>query len=100
MRRSKNDRLNKLSDFYCTCCGHKGIPIVRKAGKEKEPGHLKKLFCLYCGEEQNMVEVKTNGKYTLEDFEIEYNGGNFVNGERVKPYKQFLLEYYKGQENE
>ena len=98
MRRTKNIRNNKFSDFYCTCCGRKGIPIIRTVGKEKEPGHLKKLYCLYCGEEKNMVEIKPNGKYTLLDFEIEYKNGNFKEGERIKPYKQFLNDYYKGVE--
>lgn len=99
--KSKDIRLNQLSDFYCTCCGHKGIPIIRKSGKNKEPGHLKKLYCLYCGEERNMVEVKQSGKYTLEDFEIEFKGGNFVNGERkVKSYKQFIAEYRHKTESE
>ena len=41
-----------------------------------------------------MVEIRNKGKYTLETFEIEYNGGNFVNGERVKPYGQFVAEHY------
>ena len=96
MRLTKDSRLNNISDFYCTKCGHKGIPIIRKPGKAREPGHLKKIFCLYCQEEENMVEIKSNGKYTLEDFEIEYRNGNFVNGERVKTYKQFIADYKKG----
>ena len=95
MRKSKDIRLANFSDFYCTCCGHKGIPIIRKSGKDKEPGHLKKLFCLYCNDEKNMVEIKGNGKYTLEDFLIEYNNGNFINGERQLPYKQFIAECRK-----
>ena len=93
MRVNKNIRLQRLSDFYCTCCGNKGIPVMRKVGAEREPGHLKKLFCLYCNDEKNMVEIKSNGKYTLEDFLIEFNNGNFINGERQLPYKQFLAEY-------
>ena len=95
LKKNKNARLNCLSDFYCTCCGHKGIPVIRKIGAERESGHLKKLFCLYCQEERNMVEIKNKGKYTLEDFEIEYNEGNFINGERIKPYKQFIAEHYQ-----
>ena len=39
--------------------------------------------------EQNMVEIISGSRYTLEDFLIEFNNGNFVNGQRVKPYKQF-----------
>ena len=42
-----------------------------------------------------MVEVKQNGKYTLEDFLKEFNNGNFENGERKLPYKQFLAELRK-----
>ena len=95
MRKSKDIRLQNFSDFYCTKCGHKGIPIIRKSGKAKEPGHLKKLFCLYCNEEENMVEIKQKGSYTLEDFLIEFQNGNFENGERKMTYKQFLAEMRK-----
>ena len=93
----KDARLQKLSDFYCTSCGHKGIPCFRIAGREREPGHLKRLFCLYCQEERNMVEIRQSGKYTLEDFELEFTYGNFVDGERVLPYKQFLAKVRKGE---
>lgn len=71
------------SDFYCTKCGRKGIPIARTANSQREPGHLKKLFCLCCGEEINHAEVRQFGKYTYEDFMEEYVLGRFVNGERV-----------------
>ena len=92
MKRNKDIRLSSFSDFYCTSCGHKGIPIIRNSGKEKEPGHLKKLYCLYCNTEKNMVEVKQKGKYTLEDFLIEFENGNFENGQRKLPYRQFIAE--------
>ena len=97
MRHTKDTRLNNLSDFYCTCCGHKGIPIIRRTGKAKEPGHLKKLFCLYCNDEKNMVEIKNKGPYTLEEFWIEYKYGNFDSeGQRKMPYKQFINEVKHG----
>lgn len=95
MRKNKDVRLQSLSDFYCTKCGHKGLPIIRKPGKDKEPGHLKKLFCFYCNSYENMVEIKQKGSYTLEDFFIEFQNGNFENGKRKLPYKQFLMEYRK-----
>ena len=100
MRRSKDVRLQYLSDFYCTKCGHKGIPIIRNNGKAKEPGHLKKLYCLYCNSEQNMVEIKQKGSYTLEDFLIEFENGNFKDGERILPYKQFISEIKRKREKE
>lgn len=91
MKRAKGN----ISNFYCTCCGNKGIPIFRQVGKEREGGHLKKLFCPWCGEKKNMVEVKPNGKYGYNDFKIEFIGGNFQEGERKIPYKQFISNYYK-----
>ncbi len=95
MRKSKDVRVVTFSDFYCTKCGHKGIPIIRQSGKAKEPGHLKKLYCLYCDSEENMVEIRQKGSYTLEDFIIEFENGNFENGERKLPYKQFISEIRK-----
>ena len=90
-RRTKDVRNISISDFYCTCCSHKGIPIIRTIGKEREPGHLKKLFCFTCQEEKNMVEIKPRGKYTLDDFLIEFKHGNFdENGNRKENWEQFV----------
>lgn len=91
MKRSYDIRRMILSDFYCTRCGNKGLPVFRTAGQEREPGHLKKLFCLHCQKEINMVEVRPMGKYTLDTFLIEYENGNFdENGNRKEPWKQFV----------
>lgn len=92
-KRSKDTRNFTMSDFYCTKCGLKNFPIIRAVGKERESGHLKKLFCLYCQEDVNMVEIKQRGKYTLNDFWIEYNYGNFnLDGTRKMPWKQFVIQ--------
>ena len=72
------------SDFYCTECGRKGIPIIRIVGKEREAGHLKKLYCLYCQKETNHAEIRPFGKYNKEDFKKEFRLGRFVNGNRIK----------------
>ena len=79
-----------ISDFYCTCCGERGIPIAR-TGKMREPGHLKKLYCLKCNKQTNFVEIRPLGKYTYEDFRIEFVNKNFnKDGHRIIPsYKQF-----------
>jgi len=71
------------SRFFCTKCGKEGIPIQRKKGQERESGHLKKLYCIYCGEEVNHVEIKEdNPAYTLEDFKEEFELGRFEEGQR------------------
>ena len=93
MKRSRDNRKILLSDFYCTLCSHKGIPIIRVVGQERPPGHLKKLYCLYCGKETNMVEIRPAGKYTLNDFLIEYDNHNFdENGNRIESWKQFIAK--------
>ena len=86
----------KVSDFYCTQCGSLGLPIIRTANHTREPGHLKRFFCLHCQKECNMVEVRMTGKYTLNDFWIEYNYHNFdENGVRKEPWKRFVAEIKK-----
>ena len=75
------------SEFYCTQCGCKGIPVQRKRGQFREAGHLKKLFCLKCGIQTNHVECKPFTKYSFEDFKIEFEYGNFnEDGTRVRTY--------------
>ena len=71
-------RLITDHEFYCCKCGQKGLPIVRTAGTEREAGHLKKLYCLYCGTERNFCEINPKAtKYTYDDFLLEFNYGNF-----------------------
>lgn len=79
-----------MSEFYCTQCGNRGIPVHRRKGKFREAGHLKKLFCLYCGKEQNHVEIRPMiGEYTYEDFRIEFENGNFTpEGQRKETWRQ------------
>lgn len=85
-----------VSDFYCTCCARKTIPIVRRDGKQREAGHLKKLFCLNCQAERNCVEIRPFGSYTIEDFYWEYDNGNFSeDGSRVVPFTQLNAKIMK-----
>lgn len=79
---AKNQEIT-TSEFYCTKCGRRGIPIARRIGSQREAGHLKKLYCLNCKEEVNHAEVRPFGDYNYEDFLEEFNLGRFVNGERV-----------------
>lgn len=86
-----------LSDFYCTLCGTKGIPVWRRKGAAREKGHLKKLFCLKCQKETNHVECKND--YTVEDFFYEFNNNNFdENGIRKMTYKQLRSVIENGKE--
>lgn len=77
-----NNKKLYISDFYCTQCGNKGLPVMRRKGKDREPGHLKNLYCIYCKKEVNHAEVRPGGNYTLDDFREEFNLGIFVEGKR------------------
>lgn len=80
---TKNN-LTTVSRFFCTKCGREGIPIQRTISKEREPGHLKRLYCIYCKEEVNHAEVREIGGYDHDDFKQEYDLGRFVNGNRIE----------------
>ena len=80
-----------ISDMYCTKCGQKGIGIPRKFGQYRGPGHLKKLYCIHCGEMWNHAEVRSMySDYNLEDFQLEMKYHNFdEHGNRKEPYRIF-----------
>lgn len=83
----KNNLL--LSDFYCTLCGSKGLPCYRMRGKEREKGHLKTLYCVQCNKDTNHIEIKPDQRYTFEDFQEEFEYGNFdADGKRIYSVNQ------------
>lgn len=83
-------RLVLDSEFYCCKCGGRGLPIARKAGSEREAGHLKKLYCLKCKAEINHAECRPWTRYSKEDFELEFKYGNFDSEQnRIMPYGLF-----------
>lgn len=83
MKRKNRAKEISISDMYCTECGNRGLSIPRIAGQYREPGHLKKLFCICCNKTTNHAEVRPFGAYNLEDFREEFELGRFVNGERI-----------------
>ena len=82
-RKTQYRREFTISDFYCTECGNKGFSCGRKISKQREPGHLKKLYCMYCKKETNHAEIRPYGSYNVEDFMEEFNLGRFVDGKKI-----------------
>lgn len=82
MRHTTNEV--KISQMYCIECGKQGISIPRSKGRQREPGHLKTLYCIHCQKETNHCEIRPDkGSYTFLDFYEEFTLGRFVNGQRV-----------------
>lgn len=65
------------SEFYCCRCGAKGMPVIRKQSKQREKGHLKKLWCIHCKDEVNHVEIRPFDDYNYEDFKEDFEEGIF-----------------------
>lgn len=85
-----------ISDFYCIKTGLRAISLPRKISKQNEPGHMKKIWCPICNEEHNCCEVRPFGKYTEEDFKIEYEMDNFdESGNRKESYGRCVARYYQ-----
>lgn len=103
MARQNNKSHMVTSEMYCTECGKRNIPISRNIGQTREPGHLKRMYCVHCQKETNMVEIRPYGKkYTLEWFNLEYQMGNFKDGQRVislSDFKQKINNMDKGVNN-
>ena len=87
-----------VSNMYCTQCGKKNIPIPRNKGKEREPGHLKQMYCIHCKKKTNMVEVKEFGSgYTVNDFNLEFQLHNFTkDGNRKLTWSEFKQHLNNG----
>ena len=85
------------STFYCVRCREPFI-LYRKVGRQKEPGHLKKIYCFKCNEDTKHAEIKEGaGKYTKREFDLEFYFGNFDSeGNRIQPYKTFINDLKQG----
>lgn len=46
-----------ISTFTCTQCNN-SISLPRKASKQRERGHLKRIYCIKCKEEINHLEKR------------------------------------------
>ena len=59
--------------FYCINCGNKGIPILRDKSHLHSKNHRKVLFCPFCNETVNHIEIRTLEEAIKfkEDFEKE-----------------------------
>ena len=80
-----------VSKFYCLNCHNEGICIPRNNGRNREPGHLKNMYCIHCKKNFNHVEIRSfHSDYTYDDFLLEVKYDNFTKeGIRKEPYRVF-----------
>ena len=85
----------KSSTMKCTQCGTE-YTIQRVVGKEKECGHLKKVWCVKCRKDTNHVELGAH--YFRQDYYMEVLTNNFSpEGEREKSLGELKKELAKNQ---
>ena len=63
------------SHLYCMACGREGIPIQRKMSSQKEKFHRKKMYCPWCKQTLNFVQIRTNEE--LQEFMEKFEAGEF-----------------------
>ena len=75
--------------FFCVNCGKEGLPIYRSLAKQRGKMHRKKLYCIYCAQEVNMVEC-----YSEED--VEKFKRNYENGVYKDEAEQSIVYCSRG----
>lgn len=78
MARSKGrvtDRYESHS-FYCINCGKKGIPVWRDKSHFHTKNHRKVLYCPFCHETVNHIEVRTLEE--ADKFKEDFEKGAFI----------------------
>lgn len=57
-------RTDRFSISYCICPNCKGkFPIPRKGGATREKKHIKTIWCPFCKEKTDMMEIRENDFY-------------------------------------
>lgn len=74
--------------FFCIICGRAGIPLQRNRGFRKGQFHRKKLYCPWCHEMTNCVEVRNLEEE--EKFTNDFKEGKFL--EEVEANREYLKE--------
>lgn len=77
MAKFKSNSLQKYEShsFYCLNCGRKGIPIWRNRGHLHSKDHRKALYCPFCHETVNHIEVRNFAE--AENFKENFEKGLF-----------------------
>jgi len=57
-----------VSDFICPVCGNT-IPLPRKKSSQRKDGHIKDIWCPYCGKVQKFAEIKDTQSIRTLDWE-------------------------------
>ena len=60
-----------ISYFICPECG-KSFPLPRKRSKKRDKGHIKDLFCVFCGKVVKTTEVREGDAFVRYDGSVIY----------------------------
>ena len=73
--------------FFCINCGKETIPLARKKSKLHTKFHRKKLYCPWCKETLNCIEIRSDEE--KDEFIELFENGAF------KEEAQKSIEFYK-----
>jgi transcription elongation factor Elf1 len=68
-------RVNRfdMSSFYCPSCGKKAMDLPRPRSLTRQAFHRKKLYCPWCRETYNCIEVRN--EIERQDFIADWEDG-------------------------
>lgn len=64
-----------MHSFYCPNCGKKTFDLQRSLSTQKESMHRKKMYCPWCKETLNQIEIRNDKEYF--DFITAFEKGEF-----------------------
>ena len=77
--------------FFCIKCGKESIPLFRKSQLCKEKFHRKRLWCPWCKQEINCIEVRNDQE--KQEFLDLFQGGFFA--EEAQECVEFIAQEAK-----
>lgn len=60
-----------LSTFVCPDCG-KTFPLMRNHGEQRKRGHKKDIWCPYCKDTKQFIEVRKRDCFVKDDGDVIY----------------------------
>ena len=67
----RKQRFMDQSTFICTTCRNK-FPLMRNHGEKRSRGHIKDMWCPFCGTDRKFMEIPTGNYYVDENGKILY----------------------------
>lgn len=60
-----------MSTLYCETCNHP-FTIARRTARQREPGHMKHMYCAFCKKKKGFIETKEETTSFWDDWHTQH----------------------------